>query len=90
MVVNGFKRKRERKLGIEDARYKAHLVAIGYNKRESVNYNKIFSPVVKHTCICVLAMVVLLELEFDVKIAFQHSKIDETIYMISHRDIVEG
>ncbi|KAK3029672.1 hypothetical protein RJ639_039164 [Escallonia herrerae] len=61
---------------IEDARYKARLVAQDFTKREGIDYNEIFSPVVKHTSIRVLlAMVAIYDLELeqlDVKTIFLH------------------
>ena len=47
----------KKKLGIPDVEpeiFKARLVAKGYTQREWVNFNEIFSLVVKHTSICVL------------------------------------
>lgn len=66
-------------------RYKARLVAKGFAQKEGVDYNEIFSPVVKHTSIRVLMSIVAhgdLELEqLDVKTAFLHEDLDEEIYM---------
>ncbi|PNX68168.1 retrotransposon-related protein, partial [Trifolium pratense] len=66
-------------------RYKARLVAKGFPQKEEVDYNEIFSPVVKHTSIRVLLSLVAhvdLELEqLDVKTAFLHGDLDEEIYM---------
>jgi hypothetical protein len=65
----GFKwvfKKKEWIPGVEDARFKARLVAKGYSQREGVNFNEIFSPVIKHSSICVLlAIVSLLDLELE-------------------------
>ena len=60
----------------EDVRYKARLVAKGFAKREGIDYNEVFSPVVKHSFIRILlALVAQLNLELaqlDVKTAFLH------------------
>jgi len=61
------------------------LVAKGYAQREGINYNEIFSSVVKHSSIQILlALVAQYELDFNqlgVKIVFLHDDIDEEIYM---------
>jgi len=66
-------------------RYVARLVAKGYAQREGIDYNKVFSPVVKRSSIRIfLALVAQYELEldqFDIKNAFLHSNLEEEIYM---------
>jgi len=61
------------------------LVAKGYAQREGLDYNEVFSPVVKHSSIRILfALVAQYELELDqldVKTAFLHGDIEEEIYM---------
>jgi len=69
----------------ESFRYKTRLVAKGYSQVQGVDFNEVFSPVVKHTSIRVLLSLVAikdLELEqLDVKIAFLHGDLEEQIYM---------
>ncbi|KAJ0920711.1 putative phosphoglycerate kinase [Helianthus annuus] len=66
-------------------RYKARLVAKGFTQKAGVDYNEIFSPVVKHVSIrVILSLVASLDLELeqmDVKTAFLHGNLEEKIYM---------
>ena len=79
-----FKRK-EGIPGVEAPRFKARLVARGFTQVEGVDYNEIFSLVVKHCSIRILLAIVNqfdLELEqIDVKTAFLHGDLEEIIYM---------
>ena len=78
-------KKKEGIPGIEEPRYKARLVAKGFSQIPGVDFNDIYSPVVKHTSIRLLLGIVALndfELEqLDVKTAFLHGELEEEIYM---------
>ncbi|KAK2437580.1 secreted RxLR effector protein [Trifolium repens] len=79
--------------GVEAPRYKTRLVAKGFTQVEGIDYNEIFSLVVKHCSIRVLMAIVNqydLELEqMDVKTAFLHGELEETIYMQQPEGFVE-
>lgn len=79
-----FKRK-EGIPSVEQVRYKARLVAKGFTQVKRIDFNEIYSPMVKHYSIrLILASVVHLDLELeqlDVKTIFLHEELEETIYM---------
>ena len=66
-------------------RFKARLVVKGYSQRKGIDYDEIFSPVVKLNSIRILLSVVAsenLHLEqMDVKTTFLHGDLDKEIYM---------
>ncbi|KAE8716977.1 cytochrome P450 71A9-like [Hibiscus syriacus] len=67
-------------------RYRARLVVKGYAQKECIDFNEIFSPVVRLTTVrVVLAMCATLNLhleQLDVKTAFLHGNLEEDIYML--------
>ena len=60
-------------------------MANGYSQQKRVDYDEIFSPMVRHTSIKVLSALVAswdMHLEqMDVKTAFFHGNLEEQIYM---------
>ena len=70
---------------VSQLRYKARLVVKGFNQKKDIDFEDIFSLVVKLSSICVaLGLVARLNLEseqLDVKIAFLHGDLEEEIYM---------
>ncbi len=86
-------KKKEGTPSVETPRYKAQLVAKGFNQREEgIDFNKVFSSVVKHSSIRILlAMVVFHDLELkqlDVKTSFLHGELEEKIYMSQSDEFV--
>nr|GEV91020.1 retrovirus-related Pol polyprotein from transposon TNT 1-94 [Tanacetum cinerariifolium] len=71
--------------GVQKPRYKARLVARGFTHRAGIDYNEVFSPVVRHTSIrVILALTACKDFELeqlDVKTAFLHENLEEVIYM---------
>lgn len=66
-------------------KYKARLVVKGYSQKQGVDFDEIFSPVVKMSSIrVVLGLAARLNLEIeqmDVKTAFLHGDLEEELYM---------
>ena len=65
--------------------YKARLVVKGFQQKEGIDYNEIFSPIVKLNIIRLVLKIVAaknLHLEqLDVKTAFLHGDLEEELYM---------
>ena len=76
-------------------RYKAWLIVKGFDQKKGVEFNEIFSPVVKMSSIqIVLGMAASIDLEveqldveqLDVKTKFFHGDLEEEIYMRQPED----
>jgi len=77
----------------DNEQYKIRLVVKGYTQKEGIDYNEIFSFVVKNMSIRMLLMIVTqfdLELEqLDVKKIFSHSELEEMIYMKQPKGFIQ-
>ena len=66
-------------------KYKARLVAKGFKQQHGVDFDEIFSPVVKMTTLQIVLGLVAIEdmelVQMDVKIAFLHGDLEEDVYM---------
>ncbi|GJZ50570.1 retrotransposon protein, putative, ty1-copia subclass [Tanacetum coccineum] len=71
--------------GVQKPRYKARLAAHGFTQRAGIDYNKVFSPVVRHTSTrVILALTACKDYDLerlDVKTTFLHGNLEEVIYM---------
>nr|GEV27520.1 hypothetical protein [Tanacetum cinerariifolium] len=71
--------------GVQKPRYKARLVVRGFTQRAGIDYNEVFSPVVRHTSIWVILALTACkyyELEqLDVNTEFLHGNLEKLIYM---------
>ena len=65
--------------------FKARLVVKGFAQKKGIDFDDIFSLVVKMASICTILSIVSIEdfhlEQLDVKIAFLHGDLDEEIYM---------
>nr|GEY42159.1 retrotransposon protein, putative, Ty1-copia subclass [Tanacetum cinerariifolium] len=71
--------------GVQKPRYKVRLVACGFTQRAHIDYNEVFSPVVRQTSIrIILALTACKDFELeqlDVKTTFLHGNLEEVTYM---------
>ena len=73
-------------------RYRARLVVKGYAQKECIDFNEIFSPVVRLTTVrVVLAMCATFDLhleQLDVKTAFLHGELKKK-YICSNQKVLQ-
>ena len=66
-------------------RYKARLVVKGFAQKKGIDFDEIFSPIVKITSIITVLSLVAVEClhlkQLDVKTTFLHGDLEEYIYM---------
>ena len=78
----------------EGKKFKARLVTKGYAQQKRVDYDEIFSPVIRRTSIkAVLALVASHDMhleQMDVKTAFLHGDLKEQIYMEQPKGFNKG
>ncbi|MCO5548238.1 hypothetical protein L7F22_060116 [Adiantum nelumboides] len=69
-----------------EPKYKARLVAKGFKKKKGVDFDEIFSPVVKMTTLHLVLDLVAIEYldlnQMDVKTVFLHGDLEEDVYMV--------
>ena len=74
-------------------KFKARLVAKGYSQRKEVDYDEIFSPVVRHTSIrTVLGLVAHFDMQLeqvDVKTSFLHGDLEDLVYMVQPEGFIQ-
>ena len=65
--------------------YKARLVVKGFVQKKGIDFDEIFSPIVKMTSIITILILVVVEdlhlEQLDVKTSFFHGDFEEEIYM---------
>ncbi|MCO5557235.1 hypothetical protein L7F22_010796 [Adiantum nelumboides] len=66
-------------------KYKARLVAKGFKQKKDVDFDEIFSPIVKMITLCLVFGLIAIEnmelVQMDVKTTFLHGDLDEDVYM---------
>lgn len=74
-------------------KYKAKLVVKDFRQKQGIDFDEIFSPVVKMTSIrTVLGLTTSLDLEIeqlDMETAFLHGKLKEEIYVLQSKGFEE-
>ena len=77
----------------EGEKFKARLVEKGYSHKKGVDYDDIFSLVVRHTFIrTVLGLVAHFDMQLeqmDVKTIFLHGDLEELVYMVQPEGFIQ-
>lgn len=78
----------------QDGKMRARLVVRGFEQREGIDFSETFSPVARHASIrLVLSLAASSKMKlatFDVKTAFLHGDLQETIYMNQPEGFSDG
>ncbi|KAH9698769.1 hypothetical protein KPL71_024127 [Citrus sinensis] len=92
-IINKWVYKIKRDGNDQVERYRSRLVVKGYAQKEGIDFNEIFSPVVRLTTVrIVLATCATFDLhleQLDVKTAFLHGELKEEIYMLQPEGFAE-
>lgn len=66
-------------------KYKARLVAPGFAQKQGVDFNEVYSPVVRYSTVRTMLSIAAAEdyetVQFDVKTAFLHGDLKQEVYM---------
>lgn len=78
----------------DDGKFKARLVVRGFEQKEGEDYFEVFSPVARHMSIRLILSIATSEkmkvMTFDVKTAFLHGELEESIYMYQPEGFNDG
>lgn len=85
IITNRWIFKKKFKSNGEIEKFKARLVVRGCSQTQGVEYDEIYAPVIKYESVRVVLAIAAARameiIQFDVKTAFLHGNLEETIYM---------
>ncbi|MCO5578894.1 hypothetical protein L7F22_032743 [Adiantum nelumboides] len=72
-------------------KYKAHLVAKGFKQKKGIDFEEVFSSMVKMTTLRTALKLVAIEdmelIQLDVKTAFLHGDLEEDVYLQNQKGL---